>query len=150
MKLEKDGDINMREFCQRPGKRDENGKLIYTTQQSDKDKTDINKMIKRYVRTGLIKTVSRIETKYGDVTGLDFQKAMNLIVNAQAMFDELPSDIRKRFDNSPEKLLTFFEDPNNRDEAIKLGLIDKDTPTDKDGLGEHVKEPFEKKDEPSE
>lgn len=132
--------VEMRKFCNRPGKRDENGKLVYLTQQSDKEKSNINNMLKKYIRTGVISRVKNFEAKYGDVTGIDFRQAMELIVGARESFYELPSDVRKRFDNNPEKLLTFMEDPNNREEAIRLGLIHKDTPEDMDGFGEHVVE----------
>lgn len=33
-----------------------------------------------------------------------------------------------------------MEDPSNRDEAIELGLIDKNWTENTDGLGEHVPE----------
>ena len=129
----------MREFCRRPGKVDENGNSIYTTEQNHKKECDVNSIIKKYDKTGLITHVSTMEAVFGDVGGFDFKKAMDLVVNAQAMFDRLPSGIRKRFHNSPEEFLRFMEEPNNRDEAIKLGLIKASWTPETDGLGEHFK-----------
>lgn len=130
----------MREFCQRPGKTDENGNVQYFTEQSHLHECDVNKIIAKYDRNGLITHISKIEGKYGDVTGADFQSAQNLVINAQYMFDQLPSEIRKRFDNNPGRLLAFMENEANREEALKLGLISPETPEGIDGFGEHVKD----------
>ena len=132
--------LQMRLWSNRPGKVDEFGMPIYTTQQSQKDETDINKVIRRYTRTGTIERVSKFEAKFGDATGGDFRDALELVTNAKESFYELPSNIRKRFDNDPGKLLAFMEDPLNRDEAITLGIIDETWTAATDGLGEHVPE----------
>lgn len=130
----------MQEWCRRPGKRDENGDLVYVTQQSEKEKCDINHIIRRFTRTGVIDRVSKFEARFGDTRGVDFTDAMNLVTHAQQAFEELPSKIRKRFSNDPGKLLEFMENPNNRDEAIELGLINQRWTPETDGLGEHVQE----------
>ena len=41
------------------------------------------------------------------------------------MFDNLPSDVRNRFNNNPAQLLDFVADPENKEEAIELGLLPK-------------------------
>lgn len=38
-------------------------------------------------------------------------------------FSSLPMKLRKRFRNSPEELWDFLHDPENRDEAVRLGLL---------------------------
>jgi phage internal scaffolding protein len=128
----------MREFCQRPGRTDEKGRPIYFTEQHHKNECDVNEIIKKYDKEGLISHITKIEAKFGDLTGADFKNAMDLITNSQSMFNQLPPEIRARFKNSPEHLLNFMEDPNNRNEAIQLGLIPKSFPEHLDGLGEHV------------
>jgi len=37
----------------------------------------------------------------------------------------LPADLRARFDNDPAQLIQFLENSDNKDEAIKLGLVNK-------------------------
>lgn len=130
----------MRSHCQRKGRVDKDGKKIYMTQQNHKKECDVNEIIRKYDRKGLITHISRFEAKFGDLRGVDFKNAMDTVCEAQRHFQELPSEIRKRFQNSPEKLLEFMEDGNNRDEAIKLGLIDSRWTVSSDGLGEHVLE----------
>jgi len=130
----------MRIFCQRHGSVDENGNIQYTTEQHHKLECDVNNIIKKYDKTGLITHISKIEAKYGDLTGMDFKKMRDQVANATSMFEALPAEIRKEFENDPAKLITFMEDPGNRQRAIELGLIDKEWTEETDGLGEHVKE----------
>lgn len=132
--------VEMREHCKRPGMVGDDGKPLYTTEQGHKKECDINHIIAKYDRTGLISHISKFEGQFGDVTGPDFKDAMDLVTRSQAMFNQLPVDIRNYFDNSPEKLLGFMDNPDNRSKAEELGLIDKRWTLETDGLGEHVKE----------
>lgn len=129
----------MRLMCQRPGKKDAEGKPVYFTEQGHKRECDVNEIIKKYDKQGLISHISEIEAKFGDVTGADFKLMNDKVANAMSMFEKLPAAIRKRFRNSPGLLLEFMENENNREEAIKLGLINKHWTPESDGLGEHVK-----------
>ena len=135
---EKDNKLTMREWCKRPGKRDENGKIMYFTQQSHKKECDVNYIIEKYDKHGVINHVQKIEAKFGDATGLDFRKAQDLYLNAQNMFEQLPANIKKRFNQNAGEFLEFMEDEGNRAEAIELGLIRGDTKEEYDGLGEKV------------
>lgn len=128
----------MRLQCQRPGKKKEDGTPLYFTEQHHKKECDVNLIIQKYDKTGLIQHISKFEGKFGDMTGLDFTTAQQQVANALSMFEELPANIKKRFKQSPAALLEFMENPANRDEAIKLGLIDHRWTEDSDGLGEHV------------
>ncbi len=129
----------MRAHSARPGKKDKNGDTVYTTEQFHKNECDVNQIISKYDRTGLISHISRFEGKFGDTTEADFKTAMDLVTRSQTMFMELPNHIRKRFKNSAKDLLKFMEDPDNRQEAITLGIIQADWTEETDGLGEHVK-----------
>ena len=132
--LKKHGEVDMRIWCQRPGKRDEKGKKVYFTEQSHKKECDINQIIKKYDQSGVLQHVQKMEARYGDVTGVDFRNAQDLYINAQASFDQLPPDIRKRFKNNAGIFLEFMENPDNRAEAIELGLIKKEWKEETDGL----------------
>lgn len=131
---------NMRFFCQRPGRVDDMGKPLYTTEQSPKDICDINNIIRNYDKNGVILHVSKIEARYGDLSGLDFKEMQDKVAKAKSMFEELPSKIRGRFLNDPSELIKFMDNPDNREEAIKLGIINPDWTLDTDGMGEHVKD----------
>lgn len=97
------------------------------TKQSFVDECDINNIIAQFAKTGVLPGNTRDpgSALYGDFTSvLDYQTSMNLVINAHDAFLALPAAIRDRFHNDPEKLLAFLNDEKNRDEAVRLGLID--------------------------
>lgn len=92
-------------------------------QQEFKAESDINFIADRYGLTGELPQVLDLP-KYGDFTGVfDFQSAQNVVVQAKQQFMTLPAKLRARFHNSPQELLQFLEDPENRKEAIAIGLV---------------------------
>ena len=48
---------------------------------------------------------------------------MNAVIAANNSFAAMPAEIRARFNNDAGAFVDFCADANNRDEAIKLGLI---------------------------
>lgn len=130
----------MRVLCQKPGKMDKDGNPVYFTEQVHKRECDVNEIIKKYDKTGLITHISKFEGHFGDMTGADFTTMQQQVTNAHSMFNELPAEIRKEFNNNPANLLSFMENPENREKAIELGLINPDWTEETDGLGEHVTE----------
>lgn len=93
------------------------------TKKSQQDETDINNIIKRYDRTGVLSHMAAHEPVYMDVDPITFQDAMQTVINAQQAFESLPSSIRSKFSNNPKEFLEYVQDPNNKDEAIELGLL---------------------------
>lgn len=90
--------------------------------QEMKAECDINNIMAKYQRTGVLDHIKSHGLHYGDYEATDFQQAMELLANAQAMFDELPSKARKHFKNDPAEFLSFINDPNNADLMVELGL----------------------------
>lgn len=95
------------------------------TKQSFKDECDINILMQRYQDTGMLDHVNQAEPRYADVTAMDYQEAMDIIADANSMFYALPSEIRDRFGNDPQRVLEFAEDPRNEAEAVELGFLDQ-------------------------
>jgi len=131
---------NMRDWCKQPGRVDKEGKIIYFTEQAHKDVCDVNKIIAKYDKQGLITHVSKFEGKFGDLSGVDFKMMQDQVAGARSMFEALPVEIRNEFRNDPANLLSFMDDESNRKKAIELGLIRNDWTENTDGLGEHVNE----------
>ena len=103
--------------------------------QSFKDECDINNIMSEFTRTGRV--VGNVNPgSYMFCPAVDFKEAVDLVFGIQETFDELPSKIRARFSNSPEELLSFLEDPANRDEAVQLGLAVGDAPVQGSDGGE--------------
>lgn len=83
---------------------------------------DINNIVKNFMKTGQLPLSQRMPN-YGDFTSaLDFQSSLHVVIRAQEQFASLPADVRKRFANDPAEFLAFINDPENSQEAIKLGL----------------------------
>ena len=98
------------------------------TRQASKDETDVNQILERYSNGGFV-NVNAAEPFYGDVSEIpDYATALNIVREAQSQFAALPSKLRDRFNNNPQDLINFLEDDKNREEAIKLGLIEAPPP----------------------
>ena len=69
------------------------------TKQGFKDETDINQIMKKYMKTGILENAKQFEPEYGFATSDDFQASMEIITKAQTMFDALPSQARSYFQN---------------------------------------------------
>lgn len=93
-------------------------------QQHFKDECDINNILRQFNITGLLPE-SPLSPRYGDFTGIvDYHSALNAVIAAEDGFMTLPAEIRARFDNDPANLINFLDDPENKHQAIELGLID--------------------------
>lgn len=98
------------------------------TKQSFKDECDVNNILSRYEKTGLLPQLSELP-QYGDFSEtMDYQTSMNFIVKANEQFDKLPAKLRKRFQNDPAQFMEFVHDPENSDDLVKMGLATKPVP----------------------
>lgn len=93
------------------------------TKQSHRDECDINQIMARFQKTGVLDFAQNHQGQYADVTGLDYEVGMQNIRKADAMFQDLPSSLRARFHNDPREFLDFVQDEDNRAEATRLGLL---------------------------
>lgn len=94
------------------------------TKQSFKDECDVNNIMRRFNATGVVTHVNGRRPEFGDFTSVaTFQESLNTVIEAESMFAELPAAIRDRFGNDPRQLLEFVADPDNRDEAVTLGIV---------------------------
>lgn len=93
------------------------------TKQSFKAECDINQIMARFLRTGVLDFVQKNEPRYGDATGLEYQSAMLRVAGAKTMFNELPAKIREFFENEPGKFLDFVQNDKNHAECVEMGLL---------------------------
>lgn len=93
------------------------------TEQAHKKECDMNYILRNYQKTGMIKHAREHEGRYDDVTAIDFQEAQIIVANAKTMFEELPANLRKRFSNNPAEFLDFAQNPENKQELSKMGII---------------------------
>lgn len=100
-------------------------KQVSMTKQEFVADCDIHNILAEFKVTGQIKHLAANAAAgvYADLSALpDFQEALNTVVAGEAAFASLPSKLRARFENDPAQFLDFMSNPDNQDEAIKLGL----------------------------
>lgn len=94
-------------------------------QQHQRDAVDINNIMKRYVKTGIIDHINKNAGHYGDIPALSYHEAIDQVMRADEMFLELPSQVRKHFENDPSKFLAYVQDPVNADSLHEMGLTNR-------------------------
>lgn len=90
--------------------------------QSFKAECDVNNIVRHFQQTGEFAHLALSSPSFGDVTGLEFGEMMDFVAKAQASFDALPAELRRRFSNDPQEFVEFVQDPANSDELVRLGL----------------------------
>ena len=97
------------------------------TDQSQADACDVNKIMEKYERHGLVTHVNQYEGEYADVTGaVDYHEALNIARDAEAMFMTLPSRVREEYGNDPGAFLDAVDDPGQKDRLVELGILKAD------------------------
>lgn len=98
------------------------------TKQSHVAECDLNRIMKQFNPREQALIMSR-QAQGGSYTDLpdefDFQEAQNINIRAIDAFSSLSSTLRTRFENDPAQFLAFMSNPENTDEAVKLGLASK-------------------------
>lgn len=94
------------------------------TKQAHKNECDINQVLKKYLKTGVIEHVSTHKAQYGEAPGIDFKEALDLVRRSQEMFDELPAKARKHFNNDPSAFMDAVHEEGNEALMYELGLSD--------------------------
>lgn len=93
------------------------------TKQADMKEADVNFIMKKYEKTGLLPTIQGVP-QYGDFSQVtNYHEAILQIQEAHEAFEALPAKLRLRFGNDPGEFVEWIDNPANQQEAIKLGLI---------------------------
>ncbi len=107
----------------------DNPKDVSKAIQSFAKEVNINNIIKRYKKTGILVdplTGNARVPFFGDFSsGADLLEVQSKIAKVKETFACLPADVRDRFKNDPSVMLDFVNDPKNLVEAVKLGLLPK-------------------------
>lgn len=111
------------------------------TKSAFKDECDINKIMGKYLKTGILPRLNPNKPNYGFAPSFDFREAMELVQNMNSNFDELPVDIRKQFGFDPALFLEFVEDPANGPKMAAMGLLENTGATPPESRERGVKTP---------
>lgn len=92
------------------------------TKQAFKDQCDINKILKKAMRTGSIAHLNKYpEAVYGEFDGeFTLLEAHGRIERANEIFSELPSEVRREFNNNALEFVSFAGNPENNDKLRDL------------------------------
>ncbi|AXL14523.1 internal scaffolding protein [Microviridae sp.] len=103
---------------------DEDGnQAVGRTKQSMKEECDVNKLLVKHGIEHLLIAGREAKAFYGDFTEVnEFQESLNFVKEAERQFSELPSDIRKKFNNNAGDFFEFVTNPENSEELYDLGL----------------------------
>lgn len=96
------------------------------TKRSMQAECDINVLMSQYEKSGLISHIQEYGGRYEFLPdSVDYQAALDSIMDAGRAFETLPAALRARFENDPGQFLEFVENPESRKEMIEMGLIEK-------------------------
>jgi len=100
------------------------------TQQHFKDDCDINKILAKYKKTGVLDHVRRAREIYGDFSQYtSAAENMDKVAKANSMFESLPAELRtKHFNNSIQGFLSYIGDPQNVEQCYQWGIYDRPAP----------------------
>lgn len=92
------------------------------TKQAFKDECDINNILRKYEKTGLLTHVAAYNGRYEELPDpIDYQEALHQLRDAEAAFMSLPSRLRRDFDNDPAAFLSFVSSAS-AEQLVELGL----------------------------
>ena len=94
------------------------------TEQHHTKHCDINNIINKFKRTGVMEHVNQREAVYTDVSSCpDYHGALEIVRATEEMFSSLPAELRDRFENDAGVYLAWINDAANAEEAVELGLL---------------------------
>lgn len=95
------------------------------TQQHEADAADINLIVRKVENGSILNHVNRLQPQFADVSDIvGYQDALEIVNAANSAFMSLDAHVRARFSNDPRKMVDFLTDPNNMEEAVRLGLAE--------------------------
>lgn len=93
------------------------------TDQQYKEDCDTNTILNKFMRTGQITHLAKRQGTFQDVSEIqDLSETLMIVKRAEQDFLQYPSKIRKKFNNSVTQMAEWLQDPDNNEEAVKLGL----------------------------
>lgn len=93
------------------------------TKQSFKDSVDVNNIMAKYQKTGIVDHFNKYEGRYVDLDASTFTENQMIVANAMSMFEELPSKARNHFNNDPAAFLEYVSQEQTPDSNALLGEL---------------------------
>lgn len=104
---------------------------VSMTKQEFQQECDINNIIKAFQPHTMHALLQHYVAagRFEDLPdSMDYQQSVNILMEAEKAFQDIPSRVRDRFGNDPARFLAFMADPANEKEARDLGLLKPQAP----------------------
>lgn len=99
-------------------------------QQQFRKDSDINNILKKYEKTGLLVDPNIIRAGkpiFGDFSNMPtYFEAVTKINEINEQFMRLNPEVRAEFLNEPGNMVEFLNNPENYEKAVKMGILHKD------------------------
>ncbi len=96
------------------------------TKQQFGPECDVNNILKRFEKTGVIDHVAETAPIYADAPNFDdLQMVLNHVEELRDVFLGFPARIRAMFQNDPIEFLEAMQDPERQAELQELGIVEK-------------------------
>lgn len=90
------------------------------TEQHHARACDINAIMAKYVKTGVIEHLSRYEPTFADVSELDFKRSLDTVARVEQEFADLPAFVRDHYENDPQEYINALRTPEGIEELRNL------------------------------
>ena len=91
------------------------------TKQAFKDQTDINKILHRAAKGDTISHLAKHGAVYGDFSDIDdLMQAHDRLQKGMEIFEALPGEVKREFNQSPQEFFNFVNDPKNADDLARV------------------------------
>ena len=88
--------------------------------QSYKDSCDINKLLERGAREGGLSHLEKHGARYGDFAAIDWDTLPMQLAEGRTIFEELPAEIKREFNQSPAEFFAYVTADENKDDLQRL------------------------------
>lgn len=104
------------------------GRIIFDkpslTEQSHAKMCNVNNIVNRFMKTGVLDHVRSFQGEYRDVSDFgDYRSALERIQLAQDIFEALPIELKRKCENDPAKFLDYCADDANYEELTEIGIL---------------------------
>lgn len=109
------------------------------TQQHLKNEVDVNTILAKWLKTGVIEHVKERQALYADVSSIDFRGALDSVRRAEEAFLALPSQLRRNLGNDPQNFIDWMQSDDDLDLKKEYGLLEQNsvaTNSDKEPIPE--------------
>lgn len=102
---------------------------VSIVEQHHKDSCDINNIVNKYMKHGVVPADRSAFAQYGDFSQVkSFGEMMVKMREASQSFMTLPAEVRAHFENDAARFLDAFSDPNQQKYLLDHGILQKKIP----------------------